>query len=170
MRSFRSARLLVLPMVVLPLVLSTVVLSGTAWAKAKASKATCGEVTGTFGGSWQMQACTPASYVGGGTQSISINFPTVAGSHNGVVFTWSPRGFADPREGGSTTFGFTLKQLVGHRDKCAKTSPGSSEWELSGGRETHFTGNSNLKGRLKGFICVSKLGALSTYRNKFVKL
>ena len=33
MRSFRSARLLVLPAVVVPLVLSTVVLSGTAWAK-----------------------------------------------------------------------------------------------------------------------------------------
>jgi hypothetical protein len=163
MRSFRSARLLVLPMVVLPLVLSTVVLSGTAWAKG-AKTVKCVTLAGTAGGAWSLEGCSQPAVTGGNTTATSTPFPTKAGIYT-VVITWNPVGEAH-RGGpaGTTTFTYSALQKIGHRNKCGATS---TEWELSGSVRRN-TVSPAVKGKLKMFACVSKSGALS--QKKPIKL
>ena len=158
MRTFRSARVLVLPALVLPLALSTVVLSGTAWAKG-AKAVSCKTLTGTAGGSWSLNGCNQPAITGGNTTGITPNFPTTAGSGT-MVITWNPAGEAH-RGGpaGTTTFSYTAAQLTGHKDKCR----GSSEWSLLG-QVTGNTVSPKVKGKLKVFACVSRTGALTQHK------
>ena len=160
MRSFRAARILVLPALVVPLVLGIVVPSGTAWAKG-AKAVSCQTVGGTVGpsGSWYLEGCTQPAITGGNTTAISKPFPT-APSRGSLTVTWNPSGEAH-RGGpaGTTTFSYSAMQLTGHKDKC----PGATEWELTG----NVTGNTvspKVKGKLKLFACVSASGVLSPHK------
>src|SRR6202158_5582946 len=93
MRSFRAARLLVLPALVVPLLLGIVVPSGTAWAKG-AKAVSCKTLHGTAGGSWSLQGCNQPGITGGDTTGISQPFPTAPVSFGSVTITWDPLGEA----------------------------------------------------------------------------
>jgi hypothetical protein len=161
MRRFRSARLLVIPALVLPVVLSTVALPGTAWAKG-AKTVTCRELTGTAGTTlWYFEDCTQPAITGGDSTMMSTPFPTAAGRYS-VKVTWNPVGEAH-RGGpaGTTTFGYSASQLVGHKNKCGTSS---TEWELVG-TVTANTVSPKVKGKLKAFVCVSRSHALTQKKN-----
>lgn len=156
MRTFRSARFLVLPAVVIPLVLSTVVLSGTAWAKG-AKAVACRSLNGTAGGSWSFNGCNQPAITGGNTTGMSKPFPTAPVSSGSLTITWNPVGEAHrgPTPG-TTTVSYSATQLTGHKDKCR----GSAEWELLG-RVTSNTVSPAVRGKLKIFACVTPSGVLS---------
>jgi hypothetical protein len=165
MRSFRTARLLVLPALVVPLLLGIVVPSGTAWAKG-AKAVSCVTLMGQAGGTWSLEGCNQPAITGGNTTGISQPFPTAHVGSGSLTITWNPEGEAYMGgPAGTTTFSYSAMQLTGPKDKCMGIP---TEWELQG----WVTGNTvspKVKGKLKLFACVGPLGVLSSQR-KSVKL
>jgi hypothetical protein len=163
MRRFRSARLLVIPGIVVPLVVSSVVLAEPAWAKHISSKpATCAAISGTVGGTWDLNLCSPTSIVGNAQNpnpnqgTVSQDFPT-----SPATIQWSPTG-SRHSSGVQTTISFTVTARTGHHDRCGA---GNSEVELKGSIVSNSpSGVAGLKGKVKMFVCEGPLGALSAQK------
>jgi len=159
MRPFRSARLLLIPALVLPLVLATVVGPTQAWARGGNVSVKCYTLTGTWGGSWQVACQQPL--VTGTFGNVAANFPT---SSSTVIWGAGNNPMIPPDH---TTFSMTTRQRTGRTDKC---HAGSSEYLVTG-RVISNTKTPGIKGKVRGFVCVSGSGALSLLkaRNGFAK-
>jgi hypothetical protein len=166
MRSFRAARLLVLPGLVLPLVLSAVLLPGTAWAKSATKPVKCQSVIGTYGGTWWLKGCTQQGKQGGlqvigiGNDAISTNFAPSSGPTAGTVMWGELPNPSLPHL--TSNISLTTTQLPSKKDKCG---PGTIEFEVSGSVVSNSYAPGIKLGKLKMFVCDSG-GALSA-RKKF---
>ncbi len=164
MRSFRAARLLVLPTLVLPLMLSAILLPGTAWAKSGVKPVKCRSVTGTYSGTWYLMGCYQTGKQGGyevigtGNDAISMPFSPSSAPVTATV-TWGP--LPDPALPHLiSTIRFTTTQLAQKKDKCGS---GMTEFEVSGSVVSSNKTPGIKLGRLKIFVCNTG-GALSAHK------
>jgi hypothetical protein len=163
MRSFRAARLLVLPALALPLLLSAVLLPGTAWAKSATKPVKCPSVTGTYGSTWYLMGCSQPGKQGGylvigtGNDPFSTPFLPSAGPVTATV-TWGELPNPSLPHLKSTVH-ITTTQLSKKKDKCGT----GTEYLVTGSVVSNSKPVGIKLGKLKMFVC-NNGGALSAHK------